>query len=645
MHRIAAVCFLGVVMVMGSPRASTEVRLPKLVGNGMVLQRDAKVRLWGWANAGEQVSIQFLGKTYWTRTRPDSGWSIALPPLKAGGPYSMEIDGTNHIVLSDILIGDVWVCSGQSNMELPMLRVKPRYEEAIAHAENPHIRQFVVPHRYNFRSPQEDLPSGQWEQANPWSVLHFTATGYFFARSLWEKYHVPIGLINASVGGTPIQSWMSRDALRDFPGDIARGEMFGDPSFRDSVRHRNDSIRGAWYGRVWSEDQGRNSPVLWSDPSYDATSWQTMTIPGYWSEAGAPPTNGVVWFRRTFTVSSSLADQPALLLMGRIVDADYEYINGVFVGSVSYQYPPRRFDVAPGVLKAGTNVIVVRVINENGRGGFIPDKPYEVSIAGHTINLAGRWQYRVGATADPLPGPTVIDYQPLGFFQGMISPLLQYSIKGVIWYQGESNAGNPAGYDKMFPAMMTDWRTKWGEGDFPFLFVQLPNYGVAVDHPTESGMAQVREAQRRALALPHTGMAVAIDIGEWNDIHPLDKGDVGKRLALAAEKVAYGDTDVVSSGPVVRSVQRVGKTMVLSFTSVGRGLVAKGGGPLRRFEISDDGKNFVEADARISGTTVIVSSPSVAVPTTVRYAWADNPSGANLFNREGLPAPPFELGE
>ncbi|MGA9120306.1 MAG: sialate O-acetylesterase, partial [Bacteroidota bacterium] len=535
MHRKISVSMLCVFILMSGQEALSSVKLPRLVGDGMVLQRDTDVRLWGWATPGERVSIRFLGKSFETTTNTDSGWAIVLSPMKAGGPYSMEIDGANHIVLNDILIGDVWVCSGQSNMELPMQRVKPRYEEVIAHADNPRIRQFLVAHRYDFLAPRHDLPYGQWEPANPWSVLRFTAAGFFFARSLWGKYHVPIGLINASVGGTPIQSWMSRDALREFPAEIRRGEEFGDPAYLDSVRHRNDSVRNSWYDNVWKEDKGIDGPMPWFDPAYDASSWPEMKVPGYWADEGAGNTNGVVWFRRTFTVPPSLAGKPAQLLMGRIVDGDYEYINGVFVGSVSYQYPPRRYTVAPGILKAGTNVIVARVISESGRGGFIMDKPYELNIEGHKIELAGTWKYLVGTTADPLPGPTVIEYQPMGYFNGMIAPLLKANIKGVIWYQGESNAGSPAGYGDMFAAMITDWREKWGEGNFPFLFVQLPNYGEAIAYPSESGMAAVREAQRHALALPNTGMAVTIDIGEWNDIHPLDKGDVGKRLALAAD--------------------------------------------------------------------------------------------------------------
>jgi len=622
--------------------AICQVRLPRLISDGMVLQRDAAVRVWGWASPGEKVTIIFLGRIDTATTGADARWTVILSPMKAGGPYSMQIDATNHIVLKNILIGDVWVCSGQSNMVLPMERVRPRYQDIIAHSENPSIRQFIVPQKYNFDAPQTELESGRWESANPWSVLHFTATGYFFARTLWEKYHVPIGLINASVGGTPIEAWMSKDALREFPAALEMAARFKDSGYIDSVQSENEEVSNAWYGRVWRLDEGLNGEQPWYEVSYDASDWSTMELPGYWEDEGLARTNGVVWFRKEFNVPASLSGGPAKLLMGRIVDADYDYINGVLVGSVSYQYPPRRYDVAPGLLKAGKNIIVVRVINTGGRGGFIRDKPYELRIADRVISLTGTWKYKVGVVARPMPPSTTIQYQPLGLFNGMIAPLLNATIKGVIWYQGESNAGRPSGYENMFSAMIADWREKWEEGNFPFIYVQLPNYGEVVDQPSESKWADLREAQLKTLALPNTRMAVTIDVGEWNDIHPLDKSDVGMRLALAAENVAYGDTTVVPSGPIYRSMRIEGDRIIISFTNVGSGLVVKGGGPLKRFEICGSDGRFVWAKARITGKNVVVWSDDVPVPTAVRYAWADNPAGANLYNREGLPASPFQ---
>jgi len=632
-------------LFISSQAAYSYVRVPHLISDGMVLQRNDSVRIWGWASPGERVVIRFLGRTNSAITDSDGKWDIMLPPMKAGGPYSMEIDGSNHIVLNDILIGDVWVCSGQSNMELPMARVAWKYPDVIAHSDNPYIRQVLVPEKYDFGAPKDDIQWVQWRPANPWTVLQFSAAAYFFARSLFEKYHVPIGLINASVGGTPIEAWMSKDALKDFPRILAMGEKFNDGSYIDSVTKFANSIYGGWDSRAWQNDEGLNGVKPWYEPAYDDSAWQNMEIPAFWEDEGLKNTNGVVWFRREFNVPASLAGKPAKLIMGRIVDADYDYVNGVFVGSVSYQYPPRRYDVAPGLLKAGKNTIVVRVINSDGVGGFIKDKQYALVIGNHMISLAGEWKYKVGVAVSPMPfpGPTII-YQPTGCFNAMIAPLLNYTIKGAIWYQGESNCDRSDGYDKMFASMITDWRMKWNEGDFPFLFVQLPNYGPAASKPGPSGWANVRNAQLKTLSVPNTGMAVTYDIGEWNDIHPLDKGDVGKRLALAAEKVAYGDNHVVYSGPIYKAMKVEGNKILLAFTDVGTGLVARRG-PLKQFEIAGSDGIFVWAKARIKGDNVIVWSEEVPDPAEVRYAWADNPAGANLYNREGLPASPFEAGK
>jgi sialate O-acetylesterase len=641
MHKRAVCTVLGLLVLVAGTGAFGKVRLPRLISDGMVLQRDAGVRVWGWASPGEQVTVRFVG-TSLTATATTAGeWEVVLPPMPAGGPYSMEIEASNHVVVNDVLIGDVWICSGQSNMVLPVERVRPLYEEAIARADNPFIRHFAVPQRVDFAAPQNDLARGQWEAANPWTVVRFTATGYFFARTLWERYHVPIGLINASVGGTPIQSWMSREALKEFPAGLETARRFADGRYADSIRSANEAASDAWYGRVRKMDKGLNGPVPWFDAAFDDSAWPTMELPGYWSDHGLKSVNGVVWFRRSFSVPAELAGISARLLLGRIVDADFAYVNGVFVGSTSYQYPPRRYTVAPGVLRAGANVIAVRVINTGGKGGFSEGKPYEVRIGDRTISLAGPWRYAQGVATDPLPGSTVIDYQPVGLFNGMIAPLLQTTIKGVLWYQGESNTGQPAGYGKMLTSMIADWRSQWKNGDFTFLCVQLPNYGPSEDEPSESGTAEVRAAQLAAAGLPNTGVAVTIDLGEGNDLHPMNKGEVGRRLALLAERIAYGEQNIVSSGPMYHSMSVERDEAVITFTGVGSGLVAGGGGPLRRFEISGDGRVFVRADARIVGMTVVVRSPAVPHPIAVRYAWADNPTGANLYNAEGLPASPF----
>jgi sialate O-acetylesterase len=621
--------------------ACSQVRLPHLVSDGMVLQRDVSVKVWGWATVAENVMVTFRGKSFPSVAGSDGKWMVMLPAMQAGGPFSMEITASNHISIENILIGDVWVCSGQSNMVLPMERVKELYAGVISNSDNPYIRHFFVPNRYDFNTPQHDLPSGKWESANPESVLRFTATGYFFARALYEKYHIPIGLINASVGGTPLEAWLSEDALKAFPKYSDAARICSDSNYVNAIREEEQRVSNAWYGYIGKHDMGWKSEKPWFDTLYDASSWSKIHLPAFWAEEGLKDTNGIVWFRKEVNIPPSMIGKPAKLLLGRIVDWDTVYINGSFVGTVTYQYPPRKYEIRPDLIKAGKNVIVIKVISNSGQGGFIKDKPYQLIAGGQTIDLSGEWQYRSGVATGPLPAPTFFQYKPLGLFNGMIAPLLNYPIKGVIWYQGESNTSRSSEYYALFSALINDWRQKWNLGSFPFLYVQLANFMQSKNQPAESEWAALREAQLLTLAVPNTGMAVISDIGEWNDIHPLNKEDVGKRLALLAEKLGYGEKGVVYSGPIYHSMKIKGNKVVISFTNTGSGLFVKGGGELKHFAIAGADKKFVWANARIAGNKVIVWNDIISQPVAVRYGWADNPESANLYNKEGLPASPF----
>ena len=621
----------------------SQVRLPILISDGMVLQRDANVKVWGWAEKSEKITLNFIGKTYKTKAGEDGKWTIKFSGLKAGGPYDMEIAGSNRIILKNILIGDVWICGGQSNMQLPMGRVKDKYSNIIAASYNDKIRQFIVPEIYDFKKTHDDFQTSKWESANPENVLHFTAVGYFFAKKLYEKYKVPIGLINTAIGGSPAQAWMSEDALKEFPEYLQIAEKFKDENYIKQIKENDKAVSDAWYGTLNQLDKGYQENK-WFDVNYNANEWATMNVPGYWADHELGNVNGAVWFRKEIDVPASMVGKPARLELGRIVDADTVYVNGQIAGTTSYQYPPRKYDLPADMLKAGKNIIVIRVINNSGRGGFVLDKPYELSAAGQTIDLKGSWQYKLGAVMDQLPGQTFVQWQPVGLYNGMIAPLLNYRIKGVIWYQGESNAGKPQEYQKLFSALIADWRQKWNQEDFPFLYVQLANFMQAKNEPSESGWAMLREAQLKTLAMPDTGMAVITDIGEWNDIHPLNKEDVGKRLALAAQKIAYGEKGVVYSGPIYKSMKIEGNKIIISFTNVGSGLIAKGG-ELKYFAIAGADKKFVWAKAKIEADKVVVWNDKIANPASVRYAWADNPEGANLYNKEGLPASCFRTDE
>lgn len=620
---------------------SGQIRLPRLVSDGMVMQQGMAPHIWGWASPMESIAVDFAGSTYQTTANQAGEWKIALKALPAGGPYQMVLKGSNTLTVSNILVGEVWVCSGQSNMELPMRRVQPLYGAAIASAENPMIRQFSVPQRYDFSTPQSDFPAGSWQAATPETVLDFSATAYFFALELYQKYKVPIGLIHTSLGGSPAEAWMSESALGAFPNLLNEAKKFRDNALIQQIES-DDKLRiQAWYDLLRQKDEGYKNPGQpWFDPALDVSGWAKVNVPGYWAEGG----NGVVWFRKEVQIPADLSGLPAKLEVGRIVDADSVFLNGVFVGTTSYQYPPRWYTIPAGLLKPGANSLVVRIINSSGKGGFVPDKPYELTIGGQKIDLKGEWRYRRGATMEPLASQTFIRWKPLGLFNAMLHPLLNYRIKGVIWYQGESNVSRWQEYRQLFPAMITDWRNHWQQGDFPFLFVQLANFLEAKPQPVESNWALLREAQGRTLSLPKTGMAVTIDIGEWNDIHPLNKKDVGKRLALAAQAIAYGDKKTVVSGPVFKSMKIKGNKAILTFDKNSR-LVSKAGAPLTGFAIAGSDHKFVWATASIKKNKITVSSNTVPVPVAVRYAWADNPEGANLYNEAGLPASPFRTDD
>ncbi|UPL51203.1 sialate O-acetylesterase [Hymenobacter sublimis] len=621
-----------------------QVRLPKLVSDGMVLQRDTNVNIWGWAAPGEKVALKFNGQTHQTAAGKDGKWQISLPALKAGGPYQLDITASNRITLKDVLVGDVWLLSGQSNMETPMSRLRDKFPEVIAQAANPRIRQYEVPMAYTLQKPRTDVAGGKWIAADPQTVLQFSAVGYFFAKEINAKYQVPVGLIKDAVGGSPAEAWLSADALRQFPKYVQQADKYRDSAQVAELRRREGAAVTSWYQRLYQADQGEaRGQQKWSAAEYDARGWATMNVPGYWADqTPLGPVNGVVWFRKEVEVPAAMVGQPARLELGTLVDADSTYINGQLVGTTGYQYPPRKYEVKPGVLKAGKNVVVVRLISNGGRGGFTLDKNYQLRAGGQTLDLRGPWQYKLGATLPPTPGTTPFQFQPGALFNGMIAPVLPYALKGVLWYQGESNAGRAQDYQALMTSLINDWRTHFQRPDLPFLYVQLANFMAVKSEPSESGWAEVREAQRRTLAVPRTGMAVALDAGEWNDIHPLDKQTVGHRLALAAQQVAYGEKKVVASGPLYQSMQVSGNKVTLRFSSVGTGLQVKGGGPLKQFAVAGPDKKFVWAQARIDGNTVVVWSDAVPSPVAVRYAWADNPEGANLYNKEGLPASSFQ---
>ncbi|WP_316771390.1 sialate O-acetylesterase [Pedobacter frigiditerrae] len=629
---------LYVILILVSLSSSAQIKLPRLISDGMVLQRSIPIKLWGWATPNESVKLNFNKAEYTAKANEKGEWQIKLPAQKAGGPYQMVFTASNKIILKDILFGDVWVCSGQSNMELPMSRLSDKYPDVIANANNNQIRQFQVPDEFDFKQERKDFSNGSWISASPKNVLDFSGVAYFFALEIYKKNHIPIGFINSALGGSPAQDWISESAIKKFPAYYEELQKFKDDNLIKSIEKADQQASINWYKKLNAADEGLKNN--WKNT--DAKGWPEMNIPGYWADGALGFANGVVWFKKDINVTKDMVGKPAKLMLGRIIDADSVFINGQFAGTTSYQYPPRRYVLSNTILKEGKNTIVVRVVSNSGKGGFAPDKPYELIVGDQTIDLKGAWNYKLGAKMEPTPSQTFVRWKPVGLYNAMISPLTNYAIKGALWYQGEANTNKAEEYKSLMQTLIEDWRSKWNQGDFPFLYVQLPGFMETKTTPTESSWAKLRQQQLDLLTVPNTAMAVAIDLGEWNDIHPLNKQDVGKRLALQAQHLVYGDVKTVNSGPIFKAAKLDKNKITISFNNVGGGLIAKGAKELKYFAVAGADKKYYWANAQIVNNKVVVWSKDVQNPVSVRYAWADNPEDANLYNKANLPASPFE---
>ncbi|MDU0372772.1 sialate O-acetylesterase [Hymenobacter endophyticus] len=638
--------FAGCLLVV--PAAQATVRLPRLVGSHMVLQRNVPLPLWGWAAPGEAVNVTFRGKTIQTTAGPDGRWKLSLPAQQAGGPFELEVKGTNTLRLTDVLVGDVWLASGQSNMEWP-LRDTEKGAAAAAAANHPRIRLFNVPNRAELR-PQAELAGGEWQACTPQSVAGFSAVAYYFGRDLQQQYNVPIGLIASEWGGTAAEAWTSAEALRKLPDFQPKLASLAQQTGSFAEQEAAYATRlSAWQRSPEGQDQGLvPGQLTWADTNLPTATWKTMPLPGIW-EASTPELSdfdGVVWLRRDLTLPASAAGQPLTLSLAQVDDADSTFFNGVAVGGTQGYATPRRYTVPANLVRAGRNVVTVRV-TDTGSGGGIWGKPADMTatVGATTVPLAGEWLYRPASTPGSQPRPPYpggAQNEPTALYNGMIAPLLPYALKGVIWYQGESNAGRAGQYQQLFPALIQDWRSRWQQPALPFLFVQLAGYMHDPATPADTDWAHLREAQRHtSLTVPKTGMAVALDLGNADDIHPRNKQDVGHRLALAARRVAYADKAVVASGPTFTKLSPVGGQLVLSFDNLGGGLVLKPAADgITSFAVAGPDEKFVWAQARVEGNTVVLRAEGVPNPVAVRYAWGNN-RPATLYNKAGLPASPF----
>lgn len=628
-----------VLALISSVQLFADITLPKIFGDNMVLQRNKPIPIWGWGKPNEKITIRFNHQTKNVTTDLNGNWKTTLDKEIAGGPYQLVLKGLNTVTFKNVMVGEVWICSGQSNMEMPIEgwgKIN-NYQEEIAAAKYPLIRHIKIPNTVS-STPQKDIPQGEWKVCSPQTAGDFTATGYFFARELYDQLKVPIGLINTSWGGTHVETWTSREGFEssdEFKSMIAKMPVLNLDSLaalrKEEVMKNLQKLQGSL--------PAQSETTSWKG-DMDDSSWPQMALPSLWENKQLGELDGIVWFRKTIEVSQEDAGKEATLELAMIDDNDVTYVNGTKVGETNSYNQHRKYTIPAGVLKAGKNVISVRVEDTGGGGGIYGDTAaMKLSIDGNVVSLAGDWKFKVeqmnasASTVGPNSYPTLL-------FNAMVNPLIPYAFEGVIWYQGEANADRAYQYRKAFPLMITDWRNHWNAGNFPFYYVQLASFNAANGNSKNgSTWAELREAQTMALSLPNTGMAVTADIGNSKDIHPKNKQDVGKRLAAIALNKVYNKNNVYS-GPMYQSMKVEGNKIVISFTNLGGGLTSKGS-ELKGFEISGMNGQFYPAVATIDNNRVVVENETVRFPAAVRYGWKDDAGEDNLFNKDGFPASPF----
>ena len=633
--------------------AGAKVSLPQLFQSGMVLQRGKPIPVWGKADAGETVTVRFNKKEFTAIADANGNWRVDLPKMKAGGPYELTVDS---LQLTDILIGDVWLCSGQSNIDVHIERVYPQYVQEVDSYENPRIRLFRVQNDTDTHGVKDDIrrTNINWKPLNKQNAWPFSAVGYFLGKRMFEKTGVPQGIIVNSWGGTPIEAWISADSLQqDYPMLLKKTAIYQNDEYVKAQMRANGEA-----SRQWSEMLDKSDSVSsFILPDYDDTSWKEINQ-NSWQWRGS----GSVWLRQHIYIDNVHARKPARLLLGTLFDQDVTYLNGKEIGHTYYQYPPRRYDIPEGLLREGDNVITVRFINKFGAVHFIPEKPYLIAFGDDRcsqnplpediIPLSDTWKMQVGVEMPSCPSSDVsLQNLPTTLYNAVLYPLAPYAISGVVWYQGESNTGNPAPYADYLKKLIGCWRDRWQDQQMPFVIVQLANYDgrqqtgfprpiVYESAPVNSGWAQLREAQRLvAKGDPYAELAVINDLGETVDIHPLRKKEVAGRIGQCFDRLVYKEK--VTLSPEVVSVEESGDSrLVLALDQPVQS------GALYEFEVAGEDGKFYNVDATGQGNTItILLSPDsrILTPRIIRYAWKDNPMKANVRSLTGLPMSSFEL--
>lgn len=612
---------------------ANEIRLPRLLGCGCVLQRGLETRIWGWYDRNRKIRVLFQGKEYMAETKDDGSFELLLECREAGGPFTMELiaDDGQKKKIDEVYVGDVFVCSGQSNMELTMSRVKERFPEEFSGNGCKMVRHYKVKECAEFEGPLKDHRDAEWVPCMGEYLPDVSAFAYFFGCMMREKEQVPIGLINISLGGTPAEAWMSVESLSQYPDLLEMRKRFSDPVYRDIILQNQEKAEKKWLQGL------REQEKMTADAG-----WSSISVPGCFQEQGLEDFCGLLHLKFTFSVPESLDGCRALLRFGTMTDSDETYINGVKVGETGYCYPPRRYEIPAGVLKKGENEMMIRLVCRDGKGRITPDKPYEIVFPrGERIMLDGVWQYQIRAVSGPAPVPEFMSWKPTVMFQGMTAPCFPAAVKGVLWYQGESNDYRPKRYEALLKGLIADWRSHWKQERLPFIIIQLP--ACSVDHAGNHAWAVIRQAQKKAALLPDVAVTVNLDLGEYNDLHPVDKKGVAYRAFLAARRLIYGE-DIIWQGPEPVSCEYGGGKIILTFdTKDGGNLKLMNGDTPGEFEAAGADGIFYRVSGYLDGNKVCLETERFSEVKALRYAWSDAPSEGLLCNQEGLPAAPFHL--
>lgn len=617
---------------------NAQITLPHIFSDNMVLQRESKVPVWGWSKPNESISVSFHNQKVKTKADAKGNWKIVLQPENAGGPFQLTIKGKKKIVFNNVLVGDVWLAGGQSNMEWTVEQ-SDNYLNEQKNANYANIRHIKIPRDVN-TLPQNNVQPTHWDTCTPETFGKFSGVGYYFAKELNQKTNIPIGILNASWGGSMVEAWISREGFENHKEFQYLNNTFINVDFNELKKIKIEGIEKLQNKKI---DAIRFDDFI--QTQFDDTSLPHLIQPTGWENQSIGSLDGLVWIRKTIYLDENQVKEKAILSLSRIDDEDVTYVNGVKVGENKMWNAERIYDVPQNILKVGKNVIAIKITDTGGGGGLWgePENVY-LQLGTNKVSLVGEWKYFIN---DVFITKDVNTYQTMAY-NAMIHPLVDFPVKGFIWYQGETNAPRAYQYRKAFPLLINDWRNKWHNENLPFYFVQLATYKTIGDSNSGCDWAELREAQTLTLNVPHTGMVVTTDVGNPKDIHPTNKETVGKRMALIALNNDYGQNNLYKN-PSYDKMEIIGDKIYLYFNDTAKGLIVKDG-TAKGFELASDNKIFQKAEGIIAKDNnqkdvIVIQIPEGMKVKSVRFGWIGDASQCNVFNSEGLPLIPFRTDD